>query len=113
MPWAPERPCREPGCPHLQPCPTHGGGALARQRRDREAGRRLYDTQRWRRARRAFLADHPMCVDCSSEGRYALAAHVDHIDPHRGDEAKFWDVANWQALCAMHHSRKTKKEVLG
>jgi 5-methylcytosine-specific restriction endonuclease McrA len=39
-----------------------------------------------------------------------LAQVVDHITPHRGDPAKFWDAANWQALCKRCHDRKTMTE---
>ena len=28
---------------------------------------------------------------------------VDHIVPHKGDTALFWDRANWQAACRWHH----------
>ena len=32
------------------------------------------------------------------------ASVVDHIKPHKGDKALFWDQANWQPLCASCHS---------
>jgi 5-methylcytosine-specific restriction protein A len=33
---------------------------------------------------------------------------VDHVIPHKGDRALFWDEANnWQALCARCHALKT------
>jgi len=39
------------------------------------------------------------------------AVVVDHIIPHRGDLALFWDEKNnWQALCHRCHSRKTARE---
>jgi predicted kinase len=39
------------------------------------------------------------------------ASVVDHIIPHRGDQAKFWDSANWQSLCTRcHSSRKQAME---
>lgn len=42
---------------------------------------------------------------CQAEGKpYSLASVVDHITPHRGDYALFWDQANWQSLCAPHHN---------
>lgn len=112
MPWAPSKPCGQPGCPHLKPCPTHTAGVEARTRRDQESGRRLYDTRRWRRESRAFLQAHPLCIDCTAEQRYGLATQVDHEVPHRGDATLFWDRSNWRARCAPHHSRKTRKEVL-
>jgi hypothetical protein len=33
------------------------------------------------------------------------ATLTDHIEPHRGDKAKFWDEANWQASCDWHHDQ--------
>jgi 5-methylcytosine-specific restriction protein A len=35
------------------------------------------------------------------------AVHVDHIKPHGGDLALFWDPKNWQGLCGSCHSTKT------
>ena len=43
-------------------------------------------------------------------GRYVRATDVDHIVPHRGDPALFWDEENWQALCHSCHSKKTRNE---
>ncbi|WP_244295246.1 HNH endonuclease [Paracoccus versutus] len=34
----------------------------------------------------------------------ADATLVDHIKPHRGDKALFWNWNNWQALCTGCHS---------
>jgi 5-methylcytosine-specific restriction protein A len=35
---------------------------------------------------------------------------VDHIVPHKGDQALFWDKNNWQSLCKPHHDAKTARE---
>ena len=35
---------------------------------------------------------------------------VDHVVPHRGDMTLFWDVANWQSLCATHHNATKKRQ---
>ena len=69
----------------------------------------LYD-RKWRKARVAFLADHPFCEDCESEGRLEAATVVDHKIPHHGDPVLFWDVTNWRASCKRHHDKKTAKE---
>ena len=64
---------------------------------------RLYNTQRWKRRREAFLQTHPLCVMCEAAGRATLATVVDHIKPHRGDPELFFDEANWQPLCKPCH----------
>ena len=61
-----------------------------------------YD-RRWRNARAAFLALHPLCVYCERIKRTRAATVVDHIEPHKGDAHKFWDRSNWQALCKPCH----------
>ncbi|MGH6796427.1 MAG: hypothetical protein ACREDH_14820 [Methylocella sp.] len=47
---------------------------------------------------------------CKRAGRIEAATIVDHIVPHRGSPILFWDAANWQPLCAAHHSGE--KQVL-
>lgn len=64
----------------------------------------------WRRARDRFLQAHPLCCYCQAEGRITAATVVDHIEPHRGDMAKFWDETNWQPLCVPHHSSTKQRE---
>lgn len=58
----------------------------------------------WQKARLRHLQDNPLCVFCLKEKRITLATVVDHIIPHRGDQALFWDAGNWQSLCPTHHS---------
>ena len=62
---------------------------------------------RWQKARLAHLGKHPLCIECSTLGRVTAASVVDHIVPHRGDQELFWDLSNWQSLCAPCHNRKT------
>lgn len=65
---------------------------------------------RWRRASKAFLRAHPLCVRCEAEGRLTGATVVDHVVPHKGDPDLFWNQGNWQSLCKRHHDRKTATE---
>lgn len=57
----------------------------------------------WQKARLQFLRANPLCVMCKAQGRVHAAEVVDHIIPHKGDEALFWDESNWQSLCKPHH----------
>jgi 5-methylcytosine-specific restriction enzyme A len=65
---------------------------------------------RWRKARIAYLIAHPLCVECSAEGRVEQAVVVDHIIPHKGNRELFWNKNNWQSSCIRHHNIKTAKE---
>jgi 5-methylcytosine-specific restriction protein A len=79
---------------------------------DRErpsAARRGYGTA-WRRARSRFLAAHPVCASCRDKGRLEPATVVDHVVPHRGDPALFWNEVNWAPCCKRCHDRKTARE---
>lgn len=71
--------------------------------------RKLYDW-RWRKRRAARLAANPFCVMCLADGREELATVVDHVKPHRGDPALFWDEGNWQELCASHHNSEKQAQ---
>lgn len=73
-------------------------------RRKTETKIKLYD-ERWRRARRRFLATNPLCTMCKYEGIDTWATVVDHITPHKGNLALFWATTNWQSLCIMHHNK--------
>ena len=73
------------------------------------AARRGYGP-RWRRARAAYLARHPLCAACRAHGSLVLATIVDHVVPHRGDQKLFWDERNWQGLCKLCHDAKTARE---
>lgn len=65
----------------------------------------LYNTQRWRKESKEFLAGHPFCYVCGKPSKI-----VDHIQPHRGNLELFYDQTNWQPMCWSCHTRKTFKE---
>jgi len=132
-----QRPCRRPGCAGFAVagsrwCATHAAygqqqkaahvACLDQQRGS--AAARGYDS-RWQKARRTFLAQHAhRCVGYAGKkslvsGPSSLvsspvclnpATIVDHIVPHRGNQALFWDSSNWQCLCKPCHDRKTATE---
>jgi 5-methylcytosine-specific restriction enzyme A len=85
-------------------------GPASSWRADKRGANARGYTYRWQKASKAFLSERPLCVHCQARGRITAAAVVDHIEPHRGDEGKFWNEANWQGLCKPCHDRKTKTE---
>jgi len=108
MPFKPKRTCRHPGCPNLSDglyCEAHMGGHALKCTRE-SAAVRGYD-RRWQRARGWYLRAHPLCAECGRAGRVVAASVVDHITPHRGNKALFWDEGNWQPMCKSCHDRKT------
>lgn len=80
--------------------------------------RRLYRTKRWRDLRLEIYARAGgMCQGCDRPHQLNQIKHhpdslvVDHIQPHRGNLALFWDEANLQAVCkAWHDSEKQRRE---
>jgi len=120
MPLAPLRQCPQPGCSALVRgrgrCEAHKHlevEAQASRWREADAARptsheRGYDS-RWSRASKGFLMKHPLCAICDRRQRVTAATLVDHIIPHRGDKALFWDRSNWQSACKPCHDAKTRR----
>lgn len=113
-----KRPCAKAGCRRLaldgsRFCAEHQDEDLKRKREvDKRRGSsssRGYNSA-WTRASKIFLAQHPLCAECQRQGKVTPATEVDHIVPHKGDQALFWRTSNWQALCHSCHSRKTVME---
>jgi len=115
-------PCAAPRCSALLPpgqtrCAAHTYKPIDDRRAN--SGARGYDRQ-WQIRRGLFLQRYPLCgmrpdgrapvmSACAEHGRRTVATLVDHVDPHRGDRAKFWNEReNWQSLCASCHAAKTR-----
>lgn len=49
------------------------------------------------------MRNSPLCVGCQAIGLIVAADLVDHVEPHKGDTAKFWDTGKWQSSCRWHH----------
>lgn len=102
MPWAP---------------PVHGAQRTkarrdARQREYNKTSRRnqsFYDSPAWRKLRKWFARQNPVCVECRDEGIARTLDVVDHIVPIEQGGARL-DPANLQALCNRHHNQKTARE---
>lgn len=106
------------GCFRLEPCERGRAIIAERERKAKEgAGKRwdehherhpewsaLYKTERWRQLRDAQLAAHPWCK-CGHK-----ATEVDHIKPHRGDPALFYDPNNLDSACNPCHMAKTRRD---
>lgn len=130
MPSAPLKPCSTQGCAALVEV---GRCKLHQSQQRREADERRGNSSergygaRWRKAREGWLRAHPLCAcEQCQEGklRMRMATVVDHIVPHRLDEARasgdasaqqramslFWDTSNWQSMHKECHDRKTAKE---
>lgn len=73
-------------------------------------GRAWYFQKRWSDLRLIQLRAKPCCEQCDREGRTTAATVVDHVRPHKGDEALFFDQENLQSLCKPCHDRKTATE---
>lgn len=70
------------------------------------AYKRWYKTARWQRLRDQQLQSHPLCAMC--EPRTVIAKVCDHVEPHRGDEVKFWS-GPFQSLCTNCHSSSKQR----
>lgn len=79
-----------------------------RQRREKTAARGYGG--RWQKLRAWYLGGNPLCVRCLAQSRTVAATVVDHIVPHKGDEALLFDEGNMQSLCKRCHDRKTATE---
>lgn len=90
--------------PHAAPDEMRRGSA----ERDK-----LYNSRKWRKARLAYLAAHPLCAQCERDGRIVAASIVDHQDGHAHADwrSRFWDAGTWQSLCAGCHNAKSAQEL--
>lgn len=61
--------------------------------------------RRWAALSRAFLREHPFCVECGK-----MAEVTDHIKPRA--EGGGHERENLQPLCWSCHSKKTRKEMM-
>ena len=103
----PDRPPQVCGCGFAVPAGVRCACKLRADRerkahhdRQRPSARQRGYNSKWDRERKRYLAAHSCCRRCGEP-----ATVVDHITPHRGNRALFWDRANWQPLCTTCHSR--------
>lgn len=111
----PKHLCNYPGCKALVDqgqrfCDKHKTADSRYRERNRKTSYERGYNNAWRRARKVFLQEHPLCAECERKGLITPATVVDHIKPHKGDRELFWDESNWQPLCKSCHDRKTAIE---
>ncbi|MFG6535545.1 HNH endonuclease [Sulfitobacter sp. 1A16787] len=95
---------------------TREDAQRARDRqRAKDAARKLYQTQAWRDLRLEVLERDGW--QCQQTGVYLVegrtlphSAVVDHIVPHRGDPALFWDRENLQSVAKSWHDKTKQAE---
>lgn len=77
--------------------------------------RAWYRTARWQKLRWQILTrDLFTCRMCGQVVGDTSRLVADHIEPHRGDEKKFYDPANLQCLCkSCHDGPKQRAEANG
>lgn len=71
--------------------------------------------RQWSLLRQEHLRKEPLCRRCNELGRVNGGSRkaplvVDHIVPHRGDRALFFDPSNLQTLCKAHHDSVKQRE---
>lgn len=120
MPIGSKKPCGKPGCYVLvhrteRYCEAHRKSVQRQVFKDRMADpvkrerHRFYQSKQWLEARAAYLAAHPLCVDCNSAGMFVSATVVDHIKEVKVGGSRL-DSSNFQSLCASHHAKKTRRD---
>ncbi|MEL7513659.1 MAG: HNH endonuclease [Pseudomonadota bacterium] len=86
----------------------------------------LYKKADWLRLAEAHRLKEPLCRNCARRGflndgtrrsngapqrfKRLRTLQVDHIIPHKGDLALFYDPENLQSLCADCHARDKQRE---
>lgn len=117
MPNAAPKPCKQFGCRALVTsgayCPDHAKVIRKQAEVKRESSNQRGYGYRWQQTSKGYLRAHPLCQcpDClEGKIRLRVATVVDHIIPHDGDMAVFWDRDNWQAMNKHCHDSKTARE---
>ena len=107
-----KKPCRYPGCPELthdRYCEKHKREEDRRQDRERGNSNKRGYNYKWRRARKLYLKQHPICEcdECTRLHRLLPANVVHHIIDHKGNYDLFWDRNNWLAMNVECHNKLT------
>ena len=101
------------------PNPTNGIGAAfiimphsrptakrlnqSRTKDGKTIGQRLRASKEWRKARKAVLADEPLCWLCDQDGRTTIASQVHHIQMVERAPSLAFTRTNLAPLCSRCH----------
>lgn len=72
----------------------------------------FYNSWPWRKKRKSFLINNPICKHCEAMGIITQARVVDHIVSIKRGGSKL-DDENLQSLCDSCHNRKSANESRG
>lgn len=79
------------------------------RRRVEKPWRRWYQLPAWKEIRAGQLAAEPYCRRCRKRGSLVKANTVNHVEPHRGDWAKFI-AGPFESVCATCHNAEVQRE---
>lgn len=79
------------------------------RRREDQPWRAWYGLAVWQRIRAAQLQAEPLCRRCAALGEVTAATVVNHMEPHRGDWAKFIG-GPFESVCKPHHDAEVQRE---
>lgn len=109
----PKRACRGVRCPAITAasdgfCDScRSRSARVADERRGTAAERGYD-RTWQKFREAYIAEHPLCMDCLDRGIIEPTTDVHHIRKLR-DGGERLDAANCRALCHRCHAIRTAR----
>lgn len=92
--------------PYHRPGHVPTARALYARSEDRLDANRFYASAAWMRLRDLYRAEHPLCEECSKQGRTEAASDVHHIKERRDFPDLALDYSNLQALCKPCHNSK-------
>lgn len=94
-PRKPRKPCSFRGCSEVTEeryCEKHQKQVDSEYNKTSRPFKHLYSTSRWKKLRKQFLQEHPLCVECKFKGAIKAVTVVDHIEAHKDDEESNWQL---------------------
>lgn len=112
MPYKPRTPCRFSGCSeltHSRYCEKHQSAVNKHYNKYQRAPEtfKRYGT-RWRKIRKKYISQNPLCMLCERMGKLMPAEEVHHIKPL--SDGGTHSENNLMSLCKSCHSKITATE---